>query len=79
VNTPAGVTGEIHLQKHYSVLSHESPTEFERIFFPYEIQIIDKESYQESVLGESAHTHYKQRQLFMARRRLLSTLLVPSV
>lgn len=46
-----------------------------RFAFPYEIQILDQESYLESKVGQGAHASYKQRQLFAARRRVLGDLL----
>lgn len=49
-----------------------------RIAFPYEIQILDRESYLASKAGDSAHTLYKQNQLINARRRTLGKLLIKS-
>jgi uncharacterized protein (TIGR04562 family) len=49
-----------------------------RFAFPYEIQVLDKESYLDSKVGQGAHASYKQRQLFAARRRVLGNLLAPS-
>lgn len=49
-----------------------------RIAFPYEIQILDRESYLASKAGDSAHTLYKQNQLINARRRTLGKLLLKS-
>ena len=49
-----------------------------RFAFPYEIQIFDKINYFESRIGLGAHAHYKQRQLFAARRRVLGSLLTHS-
>lgn len=46
-----------------------------RFAFPYEVQILDKESYLDSKVGHGAHALYKQRQLFAARRRVLGSLL----
>ncbi len=46
-----------------------------RFAFPYEIQILDKASYLDSKTGEGAHSQYKLRQLFAARRRVLGNLL----
>jgi uncharacterized protein (TIGR04562 family) len=43
-----------------------------RFAFPYEIQVLDKDSYLESKVGHGAHALYKQRQLFAARRRVLA-------
>lgn len=47
----------------------------QRFFFPYEIQILDKASFLESKLGNSAHSLYKQKQMIAARRRVLGLLL----
>lgn len=46
-----------------------------RFAFPYEVQILDKDSYLDSKVGHGAHALYKQRQLFAARRRVLGNLL----
>ena len=46
-----------------------------RIFFPYEIQIVDKASDQQNKSGDSAHARYKRKQLIQARRRILAPLL----
>ncbi|MBP7845347.1 MAG: TIGR04552 family protein [Proteobacteria bacterium] len=41
---------------------------------PFEIQILDKESYVESLSGRSRHRDYKDRQRLMARNRVLRDL-----
>lgn len=46
-----------------------------RFAFPYEIQVLDKSNYLNSKVGHGAHAHYKQRQLFAARRRVMGSLL----
>lgn len=46
-----------------------------RVFFPYEIQLIDRENYRNSQQGECSHAAYKQRQLARARVRVLGGLL----
>lgn len=48
-----------------------------RFFFPYEIQILDKDSFLQSKEGSSAHRIYKNKQLSTARRRVLGLLLKP--
>lgn len=48
-----------------------------RFFFPYEIQILDKDSYLQSKEGSSSHSAYKKKQLATARRRVLGLLLKP--
>jgi len=46
-----------------------------RVFFPFELQLTDRESYENSQVGDSAHLAYKQRQVRRARRRVLGALL----
>lgn len=46
-----------------------------RTYFPFELQLIDKENYYRSQKGEASHAAYKQRQLQRARRRVLGRLL----
>lgn len=43
-------------------------------YYPFEIQIMDKESYVESIGGRSRHREYKDRQKLMARNRVLRDL-----
>jgi uncharacterized protein (TIGR04562 family) len=43
-------------------------------YYPFEIQILDKESYVEAVSGRSRHREYKARQRLMARNRVLRDL-----
>jgi uncharacterized protein (TIGR04562 family) len=45
-----------------------------RLAFPYEIQVLDAQSYLENKSGKSAHTLYKQKQLATARKRVLGAL-----
>lgn len=40
-------------------------------FYPFEVQILDQESYLKSLTGPGAHEAYKQRQRLAARRRIL--------
>lgn len=56
-------------------LRHEHSLEETRFAFPYEIQILDLQSYHDNLEGHGAHVNYKQRQLFTARRRVLGSLL----
>jgi len=49
-----------------------------RIAFPFEIQILDKESYLENEAGKTAHSLYKLKQVISARRRVLGRLLLPT-
>jgi uncharacterized protein (TIGR04562 family) len=41
-----------------------------RFFYPYEIQIIDQDTYSKSLVGPTAHDEYKSRQRLKARRRV---------
>jgi uncharacterized protein (TIGR04562 family) len=47
----------------------------QRVFFPYEIQCIDKAHYISNQEGDIAHSRYKHRQLQRSRRRVLGDLL----
>lgn len=40
-------------------------------YYPYEIQITDKESYVENLRGRSSHKDYKEKRRMMARKRVL--------
>lgn len=53
----------------------KTPQGEQRFFFPYELQILDKNSYLESKQGNSAHIQYKKRKMIAARRRVLGLLL----
>lgn len=44
-------------------------------FFPYEIQIMDKKSWEVSTVGKASHSRYKKSQLKAARRRVLNEVL----
>lgn len=46
-----------------------------RFFFPFEIQILDEESYNESRVGRASHEEYKKNQLVAARKRVLLNVL----
>jgi len=49
-----------------------------RFFFPYEVQIVDAESYRTTEAGGPAdHASYKLRQLASVRRRVLADLIEP--
>jgi uncharacterized protein (TIGR04562 family) len=43
-----------------------------RFFYPFEVQVLTKDAYLQSIQGEQAHHEYKKRQRAAARRRLLS-------
>jgi uncharacterized protein (TIGR04562 family) len=68
----------IHITCRQLVRIHPPGEKEYRLFFPYEIQILDKESYLESKEGSSAHSSYKKKQLTSARRRVLGPLLGPT-
>lgn len=53
----------------------ETNANAQRIFFPYEIQVVDKGSHNKNQAGDSAHRLYKKKQLFQARHRILKGLL----
>lgn len=44
-------------------------------FFPFEIQIMDKKSWEVSTVGKASHLRYKKSQLKAARRRVLNEIL----
>lgn len=44
-------------------------------FYPFEIQILDAETYKENQSGSANHQRYKQSQIRAARRRVLGTVL----
>ncbi len=44
-------------------------------YYPFEIQIMDKESYVESIGGRSRHREYKAKQRLLARNRVLRDLI----
>lgn len=45
-----------------------------RFFYPYEVQIMDYETYLTNMSGESSHGKYKQRQLQAARQRVMPSM-----
>ncbi|NQV57984.1 MAG: TIGR04552 family protein [Rhodospirillales bacterium] len=49
-----------------------------RFFFPYEIQILDEDSFAKSRSGLDSHEQYKKRQLAVARRRVLHSIKNPT-
>ncbi len=44
-------------------------------FFPYEVQIMDQDSYAQSTSGDANHSRYKQSQVRAARKRVLNKVL----
>jgi len=65
----------LHLTTRHLVKVPVSDSLTQRMFFPYEIQFIDKAHYIANQEGEVAHSRYKQRQLQHSRRRILGDLL----
>ena len=45
-----------------------------RFFYPYEIQLMDKRSFEENEKGRSAHSEYKRAQIQTAMKRVLGVL-----
>ncbi len=43
-----------------------------RFFYPFEVQVLTRDAYLQSIQGEQAHHEYKKRQRTAARRRLLA-------
>ena len=48
-----------------------------KFFFPFEIQIMDKQTFLINQKGLGSHTEYKQNQLEAARKRVLGKILEP--
>ena len=46
-----------------------------RFFYPYEVQITDRQSHIENTDGEASHQEYKKSQVISARTRLFKNLL----
>jgi uncharacterized protein (TIGR04562 family) len=46
-----------------------------RFFFPFEIQILDEESFNESREGRASHEEYKKNQMCAARKRVLNNVI----
>jgi uncharacterized protein (TIGR04562 family) len=45
-----------------------------RFFYPYEVQLMDLQSYEENERGKSAHSEYKKAQVQTAMRRVMGSL-----
>ncbi len=45
-------------------------------FFPYEVQILDRESYERSRSGRASHATYKERQRQAVKERIWGDLLL---
>ncbi len=75
LNTYSG--GEYHAVQftcRQRVKIRESNGQDIRFYFPYEIQILDEESYVKIQDGMDSHAQYKKRQIATARRRVLPFL-----
>lgn len=46
-----------------------------RFFYPFEIQVVDKEAYQANMHGEASHQEYKNQQVKSAMRRVFKGLI----
>mgnify|MGYP003683361975 CR=1 FL=1 len=66
-----------HVLKDISQLMERDKSRARRYlgFFPFEIQIMDKESYEQNKVGSASHDKYKQSQIRYARRRVLGSVL----
>ena len=45
-----------------------------RFFYPFEVQLMDRQSYDENERGRSAHSEYKKSQIQTAMRRVMGNL-----
>lgn len=59
-----------HIAREVPVMVQETIS----FFYPFEVQIIDKESYIETLVGRSRHREYKSKQRLIARNRVLRDL-----
>lgn len=66
---------EAELESYLEPLRLNRPEPVLRFFFPYEVQILDKENFERTQAGEASHENYRLRQLRTARRRVLAGLL----
>ena len=46
-----------------------------QFFFPYEVQVMDRESYEEAVRGRASYREYKRRQVESVRHRVLGQVM----
>ena len=56
-------------------MDHSLISQNVRFFYPFEVQIIDKENQKNNMEGEANHVNYKKNQLRSAMRRLFSPLI----
>lgn len=61
--------------KSHSYLIESIVPEYSANYFPIEIQILDRQSYEMAKFGPASHEHYKSNQLKAVRDRVLSSLL----
>ncbi len=52
-----------------------SQSKVESVFFPYEVQIVDRQTYFSNQFGEAAYDRYKEAQIKTARKRVLGAVL----
>ncbi|MCY4644492.1 MAG: TIGR04552 family protein [Bacteriovoracales bacterium] len=67
--------GENPLAQKIMNLDHTLITKEVRFFYPFEIQIVDKETQKNNLEGEAAHQEYKKGQLKSAMLRLFGSLI----
>lgn len=74
---PSGALTSTVEDRHFFQEERETSSNDEeiRFFFPFEIQITDQKSYEQSRQGEAAHNLYKQRQRQAVKQRILGPLL----
>lgn len=74
---PAGKLSRRNIEELVAVLRNIAKLsgDDEFSFFPYEIQIMDKKSWEVSTVGKASHSRYKKSQLKAARRRVLNEVL----
>ncbi|MGB0455208.1 MAG: TIGR04552 family protein [Bacteriovoracaceae bacterium] len=56
-------------------LDHSLISSDTRFFYPYEVQVVDKESYKVNTEGKASHTEYKNNQVASVIRRIFWALL----
>ena len=67
--------GDTELQKYADRIDFSHLTREQHFFYPYEVQIMDLQSYEESQSGIAAHTNYKRMQIESAGKRVLGDLI----
>jgi len=46
-----------------------------RFFYPYEVQVVDKEAFKENTVGEASHQEYKRQQIKSAMKRIFKQMI----